>query len=343
MDKLLEVKNLQISFPTYAGKVQAVRNVSFEINEKETVALVGESGCGKSVTAKAIMGLVQQRQGQVSSESEILFKGKNLLTMSEKEWQNFRGKDCSIVFQDALAALNPTIKVGKQIKEVLKYHKKISSKKQDEMAIEILRQCGIQNPEYCMRKYPMELSGGQRQRIMIAIALICHPELLIADEPTTALDVTIQAQILELIAQLQKSMGISVLLITHDLGVVAQNAHRVIVMYAGKIIEEGSVDDIFEHPQHPYTWALLNAVPKMELDKAKNLESIEGTLPSLIHPPKGCPFSERCKYCMHICNEMEPEMKTIKTRHKVACHLQHEWADRGGIPFEIGGVNDGEC
>lgn len=342
MKKLLEVKDLHISFHTYAGEVKAVRDISFEIKEKETVALVGESGCGKSVTAKAIMGLVQQKRGIVSEKSQILYKEKDLLQMDEKQWQDFRGNECAIIFQDALAALNPTIRVGKQIKEVLKNHQKLDAKKQEELAIDILQKCGIQNPEYCMKKYPMELSGGQRQRVMIAMALICHPELLIADEPTTALDVTIQAQILELIRSLQEQMGISVLLITHDLGVVAQNAHRVIVMYAGKIVEEGLVDEIFENPQHPYTWALLNAVPKMRIDKSKNLESIEGTLPSLIHPPKGCPFSERCEYCMNICREEEPEIYELSDTHKTACWLQHEMADKADIPFVIGGKNHEE-
>ncbi len=342
MNQLVEVRNLKVSFQTYAGEVQAVRNINFSINEKETVALVGESGCGKSVTAKAILGFDGGRKGKVADKSQIIFKGRNLLEMNEREWQHFRGKECSIIFQDALAALNPTIKVGKQIKEVLSNHQKLSSKQQDSMVIDILKKCGIQDSVQCMKKYPMELSGGQRQRVVIAMALICHPDLLIADEPTTALDVTIQAQILELIRSLQETMGISVLLITHDLGVVAQNAHRVAVMYAGKIIEEGTVQDIFNCPQHPYTWALLNAVPKMELDKSKNLESIEGTLPSLIHLPKGCPFSERCQYCMRICNEWEPEMQKIGIGHKAACWLQEKMADRTGIPFEIGGGGNGK-
>lgn len=337
MGKLLEVKNLQISFQTYAGEVKAVRGVNFDIGEKETVALVGESGCGKSVTAKAIMGLAQLRQGKILEGSQIVFKGRDLLKMNEKEWKEFRGKECAIIFQDALAALNPTVKVGKQIKEALRNHQKISTAEQNARAVSILDKCGIPDPACCMKKYPMELSGGQRQRVVIAMALICHPGLLIADEPTTALDVTIQAQILELIGTLQEEMGISVLLITHDLGVVAQNAHRVVVMYAGKIIEEGTVHDIFKHPRHPYTWALLNAVPKMELDKTKNLESIEGTLPSLIHLPKGCAFSERCPYCMGVCLEEEPEMRNVGTGHRAACWLQHEMADRSGVPFETGG------
>lgn len=337
MGKLLEVQHLSISFYTYAGEVKALRDVSFEVGEKETVALVGESGCGKSVTAKSIMGLTNWQKGEISQESRILYQGKNLMEMGEKEWKEYRGGECAIVFQDALAALNPTIKIGEQIKEGICNHMKINLSKQNDLAREILLKCGISNPGECMKRYPMELSGGQRQRVMIAMALVCRPKILIADEPTTALDVTIQAQILELICNLQSEMGISVLLITHDLGVVAQNAHRVIVMYAGKIIEEGRVQDIFYYPQHPYTWALLHAVPSMRLDKAKRLESIEGTLPSFIMPPKGCVFSKRCPYCMKVCLEREPVFKTVGEGHRAACWLMDEWADRNGIPFAIGG------
>ena len=256
MKSLVEVKDLSVSYYTYAGEVQAVRGISFNICEGKTVALVGESGCGKSVTAKTLLGLID-KPGKVKNGSVVLFRGKDILNNSKKEWNDFRGKDCSMIFQDALVSLNPTKSIGKQIIENLKNHQKENKQEMWTKAVKMLAKVGIPDPETCMNKYPHELSGGMRQRVMIAMAMITKPELLIADEPTTALDVTIQAQILELMKELQEETKMSILMITHDMGVVADIADEIIVMYAGKIVEKAPCRELFYHPQHPYTWALL--------------------------------------------------------------------------------------
>lgn len=340
MNPLLKIENLSVSYHTYMGEVQSVRGISFEVQEGKTVALVGESGCGKSVTAKSILGLIQ-KPGKISAESSVLFKSADMMKNSEKEWNRFRGKECSMIFQDALVSLNPTMKIGKQIIENLKNHQPdLSRHTLIEKAKEMLELVGIADAGLCLEKYPHELSGGMRQRVMIATAMITHPCLLIADEPTTALDVTIQAQIIELMKELQKKMNMAIILITHDLGVVADIADEVIVMYAGKIVEKGSCMEIFCNPQHPYTWALLNSVPRVDLEGKQELETIEGSIPDMIHPPKGCAFCSRCRYAMHICSIKQPEKQELSEGHEVSCWLQDERADRTDVPFGKGGICD---
>ena len=338
MEKLLEVRNLEVSFSTYAGEVQAVRNVSFDVRRNETVAIVGESGCGKSVTSKAIMGLLPPHGCQIKS-GEIIFNGKDVLNLSDTEHQNFCGKECAMIFQDALSSLNPTLTVGTQVMENLVNHTDLNIAQRKERAIELLQKVGISDSEKCMQKYPMELSGGMRQRVMIASAIICHPNLLIADEPTTALDVTIQAQVLELLRNIQEMEKMSIILITHDLGVVAQMAERIIVMYAGKIVEQGTSHDIFYHPQHPYTWALLHSVPRLMNENGhQRLQTIEGNLPSSINPHEGCAFANRCPYCMNICQNEEPKQYSLEGEHRVSCWLQESMADKSEIPFLKGAI-----
>ena len=333
MEKLLEVKNLSVSYFTYAGEVQSVRGISFDVKKGKTTALVGESGCGKSVTAKSLMGLIE-KPGKVKPESKILYQGKELTEYTEKEWNTFRGKECSMVFQDALVSLNPTMKVGKQIAENLKNHESGLSKEEIyRRSLEMLKQTGVPDPEGCMKKYPHELSGGMRQRVMIACAMVTHPQLLIADEPTTALDVTIQAQIIALMEELQEQLGMSIIIITHDLGVVADMADEIIVMYAGEIVERGTARDIFYHQQHPYTWALLQSVPRIDDEDKSILTTIEGNIPDMIKPPKGCSFCTRCPYAMEICEEQKPEVTKITEEHSAACWLMDPRADRSGVPF----------
>ena len=338
MGNLIQVKDLTVSFYTYAGEVQAVRGIDFAIEDGKTTALVGESGCGKSVTSKALMGLIE-KPGKIKEGRQILCAGRNILEFSQKQWQNFRGKECSMIFQDALVSLNPTMKVGKQIIENLRNHndEKLSRAQMRRKAVEMLSLVGIPDPEQCLEKYPHELSGGMRQRVMIATAMITHPALLIADEPTTALDVTIQAQILELMKDLQKKLGMAIIMITHDLGVVADMCDNIIVMYAGKIVEKGTAEDIFYNPRHPYTWALMNAVPRLDLDNKEELVTIEGTIPDMIHPPKGCAFCSRCPYAMNVCAEYAPEMLELDATHQVSCWLTDPRADKGDIPFLNGG------
>lgn len=320
MEKILEVKNLSVIFEAYTGKVQAVRDISFDIEKGSVTAIVGESGCGKSVTSKSIMGLIR-KPGKISKESKILFQGENILEYTEKQWQNYRGQRCSIVFQDALTALNPTMSIGKQITEKIRVHKKVSKKEAWQEGIRMLELVGIPNAEMRMKQYPHEFSGGMRQRVMIAIALTLNPELLIADEPTTALDVTIQADILEMMKDIQKTHGMSIILITHDLGIVANFATNIIVMYAGKVMERGSAEDIFYRSAHPYTEALLRAVPRLDMED-EELETIEGAPPNMSDPPVGCPFADRCKKTMDICREKFPAEIQLSEGHEVCCWLQ---------------------
>lgn len=338
MDKLMEIKNLGVNFKTNSGLVQAVRGVSFNILPGETLAVVGESGSGKSVTAKTLMGL--QEQGILTEESEIYFSGKNILEYSEDEMNCYRGNDVSMIFQDALTALNPTMKIGKQIAENLTNHRDLSNEEVKAKCIDALHQVGIADAETSLDKYPHELSGGMRQRVMIAMAIITKPKLLIADEPTTALDVTIQAQILELMKKIQEETGMSILLITHDMGVVAGMADRVAVMYAGQLVEGGTVDEIFYKREHPYTWALLNSVPRIDLEDKKKLITIEGSLPDTVDVPKGCGFYSRCPYAMEICELNEPEMDFLSPSHKIKCWLQNDLADKSHVPFLLGGSKD---
>ena len=319
----MEVNDLHVHFSTYGGTVQAVRGVSFHLNRGETLAIVGESGCGKSVTSNAIMGLIPSPSGKIVNGS-ILFKGENLTKFPEKKMRTIRGVDISMIFQDPMTALNPTLTIGTQLMEGLIQHKKVSAKEAEKRAIEMMELVGIPNPKERLKHYPHQFSGGMRQRIVIAIALICEPELLIADEPTTALDVTIQAQILELFGEIQEKTGVSIILITHDLGVVAKIADRIAVMYAGKIIETGTKRDIFYRPQHPYTKGLLHSVPR--LDERGELEPIDGTPPDLFSPPIGCPFTARCPLAMEVCNKVYPATSSLSETHQVNCWLQDERA-----------------
>lgn len=331
MNSLLEMRHVAVSFFTYGSAVQAVRDISFSIEKGQTVALVGESGCGKSVTAKSIMGLVK-KPGKILDGSQILFDGVDVSGYSDKEWRKFRGKECSMIFQDALVSLNPTMKIGKQITESLDNHDPSASKEDKRRrAIEMLKLTGIADAESCLQKYPHELSGGMRQRVMIAIALITHPKLLIADEPTTSLDVTIQAQILAQMKTLQRQMNMAILLITHDLGIVADTADKVTVMYAGKIVEEGSNRDIFYRPIHPYTKALLGSVPRLDGMGKHMLKTIDGNIPDMTNPPSGCAFCGRCPYAMKICRQYMPEEKYVSEGHRAACWLMDERASRRNV------------
>ena len=329
---ILEVKNLRVSYHTYAGEVKSVRGVSFELNRGQALAIVGESGCGKSVTAKSIMGLIKKPQGEIKEGSEILYNGVNILNYNKKQWQAYKGGECAIIFQDALAALNPTMRVGKQIMENLMAHKHMNKDEAKKEAVEMLRRVGIPEPEKRVKQYPHQFSGGMRQRVMIAIAFACDPKLLICDEPTTALDVTIQSQILDIIKDLQKTHNTSVIMITHDLGVVANIAQEIAVMYSGVIVERGKCEDIFYRPRHPYTWALIESVPRLDLTNKQKLASIPGIPPDLLNPPAGCPFCTRCKYCMPICKEQMPERTDFGDGHTAACWLHHSMAPKVEMP-----------
>jgi oligopeptide/dipeptide ABC transporter ATP-binding protein len=325
MASLLEVSNLQTHFPTRAGLVRAVNDVSFSVAEGELVGLVGESGCGKSITALSIMRLIYP-PGRIAAGS-IRFNGEELTTASEDRMREIRGNDIAMIFQDPMTSLNPVFTVGEQIAEALRLHRKLDKKAAWTAAIDAMREVAIPSPERRANDYPHQLSGGMRQRVMIAMALACDPELLVADEPTTALDVTIQAQILELLDNLRKTRKLAVLLITHDLGVVAETADRVCVMYTGKIVEESNVDELFAKPKHPYTQGLFNSVPKLsapDIERAARLETIEGTVPSPTELPPGCHFAPRCKYRMPECELGEIPLYEIGNDVKVRCILYDE-------------------
>jgi oligopeptide transport system ATP-binding protein len=333
MERILDVENLQVSFHTYAGEVKSVRGVDFHLNKGETLAIVGESGCGKTVTSKAIMRLLPEPMpAEIKKDSKIIFDGKDILKMNEKELRGLRGSDISMIFQDPMTSLNPTMTVGKQISESLIIHRGMNKAEAMKEAIKMLDLVNIPNADKRAHQYPHEFSGGMRQRAMIAIALACNPKILIADEPTTALDVTIQAQIMDLIRDLQNKLGTAVILITHDLGVVADTADRIQVMYAGQIIERGTVEEIFANPQHPYTWALLQSVPRLDTKNKDTLYALNGTPPDLIKPPVGCPFAARCEYCMQICLEEMPEVTNVVNDHQVSCWLKHPMAPKVEVP-----------
>ncbi|MGN1401517.1 MAG: ABC transporter ATP-binding protein [Bacillus sp. (in: firmicutes)] len=321
MEKILEMKDLNISFHTFAGEVQAIRGITLDLFKGETLAIVGESGSGKSVTTKSIMGLLPKGNSEIKS-GEILFEGKDLTKLTEQQMQKIRGKDISMIFQDPMTSLNPTMKIGKQIMEPIIKHQNMSKREAKERAIDLLKLVGIPMPEARFEQYPHQFSGGMRQRVVIAIALACNPKILIADEPTTALDVTIQAQILELMKSLQKKIDTSIIFITHDLGVVANVADRVAVMYGGKIVETGTVDEIFYNPQHPYTWGLISSMPDLETNQ-QSLYAIPGTPPNLLHPPKGDAFAPRNEYAMQIDREEQPPMFKITDTHYAATWLLH--------------------
>ena len=317
-DTLIQVKNLQISFKYDGVMTPVIRGVSFDIKRGETLGMVGESGSGKSVTSREIMRLIATPPARIDS-GEILFEGRDILKMSDDELRSIRGNRISMIFQDPMTSLNPVYTCGDQIMEVIRLHKGVSKKEARQMAIEMLREVGVQSPETRVDCYPHELSGGMRQRVMIAMALSCSPTLLISDEPTTALDPTIQAQILQLIKDMKKKLNMSVLFITHDLGVVAQNCDRVVVMYAGKIVEVAEVCELFDHPAHPYTQGLIMSIPKMSSD-VEELYSIDGSIPSFGSLPSGCTFGPRCPYFTEECTKSEPVLKDIGGGHLCACH-----------------------
>lgn len=321
--RILDIKDLHVSFDTYAGEVKAVRGVSYYVNEGEVLAVVGESGCGKSVTAQTIMKLNPMPPARIK-EGTIDLDGVDIVNTSETDMQKIRGKDVSMIFQDPMTCLNPTMPVGKQIVEAIKHHSKLDKKQAQEKAIEMLKKVQIPNAEERAKQYPHQFSGGMRQRAMIAMALSCNPKLLIADEPTTALDVTIQAQIVDLLSEIRHEFNTSIILITHDLGVVASLADRIAVMYAGKVVETGTASDIFYNSKHPYTKALLESLPKHDTNKEDVLTSIPGTPPDLLNPPKGCGFASRCKNCMKICLEKQPPEFEVNEGHLSSCWLLHK-------------------
>ncbi len=314
---MLSVRNLRTYFYTEDGVVRAVDGVDFDVYEGETLGIVGESGSGKSVTSLAILRLLDPK-GKIEDGSEIIFNGKNLLDLNEDEMRKIRGNDIAMIFQEPMVALNPVFTIGDQIMEAILLHQDVDKKKAREMAIDMLRKVGIPEPEKRVDEYPHELSGGMRQRAMIAMALSCRPKLLIADEPTTALDVTIQAQILELMKSLQKEYGMAIILITHDVGVIAENADRVVVMYGGKVMETSDVRTTFRKPKHPYTWGLLNSIPRLDIEQER-LYSIPGMVPDPLHFPAGCRFSNRCEFGEEKCSVEMPPLVEVESGHMVRC------------------------
>ncbi len=336
-EAVLSVNDLRISFRTYAGEVQAVRGATFDLRRGETLAIVGESGSGKSVAARSIMRLNPESNTLVRG-GEVLFEGEDLLKLSERRMQEIRGQKIAMVFQDPMTSLDPTMRVGRQITESLKRHLDMKGEAARKRAVELMKLVGIPSPEARLRQYPHQFSGGMRQRVVIAIALACDPQVLIADEPTTALDVTIQAQILELMRDLQDRLGMSIILITHDLGVVASTAHRIAVMYGGKVVETGTVREIFYNPQMPYTWGLLASIPLPTADRSQELIPIPGTPPDALNPPKGCPFTARCPYAMKVCAEEMPEYTAFSEEQRAACWLHHPMAPKVDPPTRVGGA-----
>ena len=322
MADVLKIENLHVSFDTYAGEVHAVRGVSLHVGEGEVLAVVGESGCGKSVTAQTIMKLNPMPPARIK-EGSINLCGEDIVAANEKKMQDIRGRLVSMIFQDPMTCLNPTMKVGKQLTEAICQHRKLSKDEAKKEAVRLLEMVQIPNAAERAEQYPHEFSGGMRQRAMIAMAMSCEPKLLIADEPTTALDVTIQAQIMQLMAKVREETGTAIILITHDLGVVANLADRVAVMYAGKIVETGTAEDIFYRPKHPYTQALLKSLPTVETSREEKLVSIAGTPPDLFMPPKGCEFASRCEHCMKVCKKHVPPTYEVGTGHKAACWRLH--------------------
>ena len=322
MADVLKIENLHVSFDTYAGEVHAVRGVSLHVGEGEVLAVVGESGCGKSVTAQTIMKLNPMPPARIK-EGSINLCGEDIVAANEKKMQDIRGRLVSMIFQDPMTCLNPTMKVGKQLTEAICQHRKLSKDEAKKEAVRLLEMVQIPNAAERAEQYPHEFSGGMRQRAMIAMAMSCRPKLLIADEPTTALDVTIQAQIMQLMAKVREETGTAIILITHDLGVVANLADRVAVMYAGKIVETGTAEDIFYRPKHPYTQALLKSLPTVETSREEKLVSIAGTPPDLFMPPKGCEFASRCEHCMKVCKKHVPPTYEVGAGHKAACWRLH--------------------
>mgnify|MGYP000422300151 CR=1 FL=1 len=321
-EKLLEVHDLHISFQSKKEIIPVVTGVDFSINQGETLGIVGESGAGKSVLGLSLMRLLP-KDTAVIPNGRILYQDSDLLKMSDREIRKVRGSEIAMIFQDPMTALNPTLTIGTQLMEPIMLHQNCGKKEAWTRAVDVLKRVGIAAPEKRMKEYPHQLSGGMRQRVMIAMAVSCEPRLLIADEPTTALDVTIQAQIMDLMRELKEKMNTAIILVTHDLGVVANFADRIQVMYAGQVVERGTAREIFYDSKHPYTWALLSSVPKLAKESKQELYALKGTPPDLILPLNCCPFASRCEYCMPICKERNPFETTITDTHKVSCWLQH--------------------
>ena len=316
MSAILEVKNLNLGFNLSEGFSQAIYDVSFSLNKGETLAIVGESGCGKTISTMSVLQLLPQT-AQIKS-GEIIYNGENLLSFNQKQMQKIRGKKIALIPQDPMTSLNPLYTIGNQMLEIIELHQNVKGKEAFNIAVEALERVKIPDAKAKMESYPHEFSGGMKQRVIIAMALACNAEIIIADEPTTALDVTVQAQIMEILRDVKEKFNMSVILITHDLGIVAQNADKIAVMYAGRVVEYAPVDELFNDPKHPYTKALLNVILDINTDK---VETIEGQPPSVTDNIKGCPFHPRCKYCMEICTHKEPELKMTDSNRKVACHL----------------------
>ena len=336
MERILEINNLKTSFFTHVGEVKAVGGISFYLNKGEALGIVGESGSGKSVTMMSLMRLLTDT-GKIV-DGEMLFQGKDLVKVSEKEMETIRGNEIGMIFQDPMTSLNPVFNVGNQIMEPLLKHRGLTKKEAFDKSVQMLSLVGIPSPEKRMKQYPHEFSGGMRQRAMIAMALCCDPKLLIADEPTTALDVTIQAQILELMKDIKEKLNTSIILITHDLGVVADVCTRINVMYGGLIAETGSTRDLFYNPRHPYTWGLLNSIPNHKSTIREKLKPIEGQPPDLLKPPVGCPFAPRCGYAMKICEQQRPPLFQISPEHNAACFLNHPNAPKIKAPVGRGSL-----
>jgi peptide/nickel transport system ATP-binding protein len=321
-ERLLEIRGLKTHFDTDDGVVRAVDGVDLTIDRGETLGVVGESGCGKTVTAMTVLKLIQMPPGRIAAGS-ILWQGRDLVPLEPNEMRKIRGKEIAIIFQEPMTSLNPVYTVGDQIAEVIRLHEGMNRRDAMDRTVEMLRLVNISTPERRVRDYPHQFSGGMRQRVMIAMALSCNPKLLIADEPTTALDVTIQAQILDLLGEMKSRFGMAIMLITHAMGVVAETTQRVVVMYAGRVVEEASVERLFAHPLHPYTQGLIRSIPRIDtsVGKKQRLEAIAGLVPSLIDPPPGCRFAPRCKFATPACTEAVPELRAVDTDHKVACIL----------------------
>jgi peptide/nickel transport system ATP-binding protein len=334
---LLEVRDLKTHFRTDDGIVQAVDGVSFEVEKGKTLGIVGESGSGKSVTCLTIMGLNAKRN--TISSGEAIFKGDDLLKMPARRLRDIRGNDIAMIFQDPMTSLNPVHTIGRQLVEAIKLHRDVSTRQARARALELLKAVGIPRAERRVDDYPHQFSGGMRQRVMIAMALINDPDLLIADEPTTALDVTTQAQILELMNRLQREFGSAIILVTHDLGVVAETADEVVVMYAARVVERAPVDNLFKRPHMPYTWGLLGSLPRLDIEMER-LTQIPGQPPSLLNPPRGCRFHPRCPYVMNVCKETEPELRPISDDpgHLQACHLDEQTKDREAAKLTSGSL-----
>ena len=336
---LLEVKGLETTFFTDDGAVRAIDNVSFDIHEGEILGIVGESGCGKSVTSLSIMGLVPNPPGKITA-GEIVLNNRDLTKLSDKEMRSVRGKDVAMIFQEPMTSLNPLFTIGNQLVEAIRIHNKSWSKKQAiNRAVEIMQLVGLPRANELINEYPHQLSGGMRQRVMIAMALVCDPKVLIADEPTTALDVTIQAQILKLMRELNERLNTAIMLITHDLGVVAETCERVVVMYAGQVVEETDVFTLFENPQHPYTKGLLKSIPRFDMDRNQRLSPIIGSPPDLFAPPEGCSFYSRCEHAMKVCKQHDPALEEVRNNQLSACWLHHPLAKKVKITLKQEKVN----